>query len=124
MYLSKDYHRRPSPSHSGRYEHHSDRHYGVRGHRGHPNRRDEMTRGGYRDRDREGYRSPGYSRSRSRSRSPRGQKAGQPAKELILDGLAADITEEDVGIYHPYTARLTSGSFVQRFGRSSLKTVG
>ena len=55
--------------------------------------------GGYRDRDREGYRSSGYD-SRSRSRSPRRDKSpyygGPPSREVILEGLPVEMTEEDV----------------------------
>lgn len=53
----------------------------------------------YRDRDREGYRSPSYN-SRSRSRSPRRHKSpgygGPPSREVILEGLPLDMIEEDV----------------------------
>lgn len=48
----------------------------------------------YRDRDREGY--------RSRSRSPRYSRSrlGQESREIMMDGLPVDMTEEDVR--HPY----------------------
>ena len=57
--------------------------------------------GGYRDRDREGYRSPGYE-SRSRSRSPQRDRSpyygGPPSREIMMDGLPLDMVEEDVGL--------------------------
>ncbi|KAI9709377.1 MAG: hypothetical protein M1812_007713 [Candelaria pacifica] len=59
----------------------------------------------YRDRDREDYRSPGYD-DRSRSQSParrRGRSpeyAGPPSREIILEGLPLDMTQDDVG-HHP-----------------------
>lgn len=64
--------------------------------------------GGYRDRDREGYRSSGYD-SRSRSPSPRRDKApyygGPPSREVILEGLPLEMTEEDVPTpTNPFTA--------------------
>lgn len=56
---------------------------------------------GYRDRDREGYRSPSYdryehSRSRSRDRRRRPQY-GQESREVMLEGAPADMNENDVG---------------------------
>ena len=55
--------------------------------------------GGYRDRDRVGYRSSGHD-SRSRSRSPRRDKSpyygAPPSREVILEGLPLEMTEEDV----------------------------
>ena len=55
--------------------------------------------GGYRDRDHEGYRSPRYD-SRSRSRSPRRDRSpyygGPPSREVILEALPLEMTEEDV----------------------------
>ncbi|KAJ9310369.1 hypothetical protein DTO217A2_148 [Paecilomyces variotii] len=58
-------------------------------------------RAGYRDRDREGYRSPDYdsrSRSYSRSRSPRRNRPhyGHESKEVIMEGLPVDMVEEDI----------------------------
>ena len=56
-------------------------------------------RGWYRDRDREDYQSPSYD-SRSRSRSSREERprryAAPPNKEIMMEGLAIDMTEEDV----------------------------
>lgn len=58
---------------------------------------------GYVDRDREGYRSPDYD-SRSRSHSPRRDRSpyygGPPSREVIMEGLPQEMTEDDVG-YHP-----------------------
>ncbi|RDL36090.1 uncharacterized protein BP5553_06702 [Venustampulla echinocandica] len=51
-------------------------------------------RGRYTDRDREGYRSP-RGHSRSRSRSP--YFGGPPNRNVILEGLPIDMTQEDVG---------------------------
>ncbi|KAL8796890.1 MAG: hypothetical protein Q9195_000973 [Heterodermia aff. obscurata] len=55
--------------------------------------------GGYRDRDRVGYRSSGHD-SRSRSRSPRRDKSpyygAPPSREVILEGLPLEMTEEDI----------------------------
>ncbi|KAJ5632798.1 G-patch domain protein [Penicillium lividum] len=56
-------------------------------------------RNSYRDRDREGYQSPGYSgnRSFSRSRSRHGQpQYGQESLDVMMEGFPADMTEEDV----------------------------
>jgi len=50
----------------------------------------------YNDRDREGYHSPGYNGSRTRSPSP---YAAIPNRTLIFEGLPINITQEDVG--HP-----------------------
>ncbi|KAG5291240.1 RNA-binding protein [Histoplasma capsulatum G186AR] len=62
----------------------------------------------YRDRDREGYRSPGYdsrsrsrskSRSRSRSRSQRGPRRpyyGQESREIMMEGLPVEMNEDDI----------------------------
>ena len=62
---------------------------------------------GYRDRDREGYQSPGYD-SRSRSRSPRRDRSpyfgGPPSREVMMDGLPVDLVEEDVGHHPPRTS--------------------
>lgn len=63
-------------------------------------------RNAYKDRDREDYRSPSYdSRSRSRSRSPRDDRNSgmgePPSKEIIMEGLAAHLTEDDVRSLHP-----------------------
>lgn len=67
-------------------------------------------RGRYRDRDQEGYRSPPrYNRrSRSRSRSPPRRHAntrsrspyygGAPSREIHMEGLPYDMSENDVGI--------------------------
>lgn len=53
----------------------------------------------YKDRDREGYRSGSYSRSRSRS-PRRGQSHfGQVSREVMMDGLPVDMTEEHVSYY-------------------------
>jgi len=49
-------------------------------------------RGRYTDRDREGYQSP---RARSRSRSP--YYGAPPNRNVILEGLPIDMTQEDVG---------------------------
>jgi len=49
-------------------------------------------RGRYADRDREGYQSP---RERSRSRSP--YFGGSANRNVILEGLTVDMTQEDVG---------------------------
>ena len=58
-------------------------------------------RGGYRDRDREGYRSSAQN-SRSRSQSPRRERSpyygGPPSREIMMDGLPLDMVEEDVGL--------------------------
>ncbi|CEL08085.1 Putative Rna-binding protein [Aspergillus calidoustus] len=56
------------------------------------------SRGGYRDRDREGYKSRSRSRSYSRSRSPRRDRPhyGQESREVMMDGLPVDMTEEDI----------------------------
>lgn len=51
------------------------------------------NRGRYTDRDREGYRSP--PRERSRSRSP--YYGGPPNRNVILEGLPIEMTQEDVG---------------------------
>ncbi len=63
-------------------------------------------RGSYRDRDREGYKSSSYSRSRSRSRSSHGERprriAAPPNKEIMMEGLATDMTEEDVRSSLPF----------------------
>jgi hypothetical protein len=64
----------------------------------------------YRDRDHEDYRSPSYdSRSRSRSRSSRDDRnssmGGPPSKEVIMEGLAAHLTEDDVRSLHPTQAK-------------------
>ena len=63
-------------------------------------------RNSYKDRDREDYHSPSYdSRSRSRSRSPRDDRKSSmgepPSKEIIMEGLAAHLTEDDVRSLHP-----------------------
>src|SRR5947208_10927697 len=63
------------------------------------------SRGGYRDRVREGYRSPRYdSRNRSRSRSGGRTRSpylgGPPSRDVILEGLPIDMGEDDVG-HHP-----------------------
>jgi hypothetical protein len=67
-------------------------------------------RNAYRDRDREDYRSPSYDgRSRSHSRSPRDDRnssmGGAPSKEIIMEGLAAHLTEDDVRSLHPTQAK-------------------
>lgn len=75
---------------------------GYRGHDRDDNRRrtsrssPHRGRNAYKDRDREGYRSA--SGNRSRSRSPRrGQpNMGQVSREVMMDGLPVDMTEEDV----------------------------
>ncbi|KAI9877440.1 MAG: hypothetical protein M1830_003897 [Pleopsidium flavum] len=68
-------------------------------------RRGQSPRGGYRDRDQEGYRSPGYD-SRSRSRSPRRDRSpyygGPPSREVILEGLPVEMAEDDVGHHYPF----------------------
>ncbi|KAJ5377558.1 uncharacterized protein N7496_004967 [Penicillium cataractarum] len=57
-------------------------------------------RQGYRDRDREGYRSPDYNHggSYSRSRSPRrGQSGfGPESREIMMEGFPMDMTEDDI----------------------------
>lgn len=66
----------------------------------------------YKDRDREDYRSPdrgqpsGDSSPRRRDRSPfvGGTTAGAPSREVILEGLPLDITENDVR--HTFPSRL------------------
>ena len=74
-------------------------------------------RTGYRDRDREDYRSPSYdnhsrsysrshsrpnSRNRSRGqRSGRGPYYGQESREIMMEGLPVDMVEDDVGILIP-----------------------
>ena len=74
--------------------------------------RDPSPRGvprGYRDRDREGYRSPKYD-SRSRSQSPRRDRSpyygGPPSREIMMDGLPLDMVEEDVGHHLPSNTSL------------------
>ncbi|KAI3154193.1 hypothetical protein CBS147325_1285 [Penicillium roqueforti] len=75
---------------------------GYRGHDRDDNRRrtsrssPHRGRNAYKDRDREGYRSA--SGNRSRSRSPRrGQpNMGQVSREVMMDGLPVDMTEEDI----------------------------
>jgi hypothetical protein len=75
--------------------------------RGRFSRSPQGARGAYLDRDREGYRSPGYdSRSRSRSQGRRSRDERRrrvdsppPNKEIMLEGLASDMTEEDVRSY-------------------------
>lgn len=56
-------------------------------------------RGRYIDRDREGYQSP--RRARSRSRSP--YYGAPPNRNVILEGLPLDFTQEDVGCPIPTT---------------------
>ncbi|OAX83643.1 hypothetical protein ACJ72_01992 [Emergomyces africanus] len=65
-------------------------------------------RSSYRDRDREGYRSPVYdsrsrsysrSRSPSRSRSHRGPRRpyfGQESREIMMEGIPVDMNEDDI----------------------------
>ncbi|KAJ5768111.1 G-patch domain protein [Penicillium manginii] len=68
-------------------------------HRRRPSRSPQHRgRQSYRDRDREGYRSPGYSQSRSRSRSARrgGSGFGRESKEIMMDGIPQDMSEDDV----------------------------
>ncbi|CAG8982970.1 hypothetical protein HYALB_00003549 [Hymenoscyphus albidus] len=65
--------------------------YGREGGRSWSPRRE--GRGRYTDRDREGYRSP--PRQRSRSRSP--YYGGPPNRNVMLDGLPKEMTQEDVG---------------------------
>ena len=72
----------------------------------------------YRDRDRDGYRSPSYdSRSRSRSRSSRDERysgmGGPPSKEIIMEGLAAHLTEDDVRSLHPTQAKASLFSLIR-----------
>lgn len=66
----------------------------------------------YRDRDREGYQSPGY--SHSRSRSPRGGKShfGQESREVMMDGIPQDMTEDDVSLIYNWNRgwRIRSGT--------------
>ena len=63
-------------------------------------------RGPYRDRDREGYRSSSYSPSRSRSRGSREERPRRyiapPNKEIMMEGLSADMSEEDVRSSLPF----------------------
>ncbi|KAH8690574.1 hypothetical protein BGW36DRAFT_400999 [Talaromyces proteolyticus] len=63
-------------------------------------RRSPPRRGrqGYRDRDREGYRSPEYdSRSRSRSRGRHNHHHhSQESREVIMEGLPVEMVEEDI----------------------------
>ncbi|KKZ60702.1 hypothetical protein EMCG_04629 [[Emmonsia] crescens] len=75
-----------------------------------PSRSPARRRGrtSYRDRDREGYRSPGYdsrsrshsrSQSQSRSRSQRGPQRpyyGQESREVMMEGLPVDMNEDDI----------------------------
>lgn len=75
----------------------------------------------YRDRDREGYRSPEYG-SRSRSYSPgRGhrQRNVQESREVMMHGLPVDMAEEDVGQLLPsltfYTWRSRAALHLQPF---------
>ncbi|KAI1910128.1 hypothetical protein LOZ65_006421 [Ophidiomyces ophidiicola] len=71
-------------------------------------------RSGYRDHDREGYRSPTYddrrrsyspshsrSRSRSRSRRQRPPHYGIESREVMMEGLPIDLNEDDVGLTPP-----------------------
>ncbi|KAI4204202.1 MAG: hypothetical protein LQ350_001393 [Teloschistes chrysophthalmus] len=73
----------------------------------------DARRRGYVDRDREGYQSPVYngrSVSRSRSRSPQRRDrspyfGGPPSREVIMEGIPLDISEEDVR--HHFLAKST-----------------
>ncbi|OJJ44256.1 hypothetical protein ASPZODRAFT_135050 [Penicilliopsis zonata CBS 506.65] len=92
--------RGPAVERSGEYSRDRDyRRHSSRSPHPPPSRRGRPS---YRDRDREGYRSPPYrsrshSRSYSRSRSPRrGRHFGQESREIMMDGLPADMGEEDV----------------------------
>jgi RNA-binding protein 5/10 len=81
-----------------------------------PRRPRREVRGRYNDRDREGYRSPPYgetssrswsrsrsqSRSRSRSRSP--HYGAPPSRTIILEGIPINMTQEDVGYPSPYSS--------------------
>jgi hypothetical protein len=72
----------------------------------------------YRDRDREGYQSPGY--SHSRSRSPRGGKShfGQESREVMMDGIPQDMTEDDVSSIYSWNRdqRIRSGTASRIYG--------
>ena len=57
------------------------------------------ARGRYTDRDREDYQSP--PRDRSRSRSP--YYGAPPNRNVILEGLPLEMTQEDVGRPHSYS---------------------
>lgn len=77
--------------------------------RGRPTSPRRGNKGGYRDRDREGYRSPRYY-SRSRSGSPRRDRSpyygGPPSREVMLEGIPLDMVEDDVGHHLPIFASL------------------
>jgi hypothetical protein len=114
--LSRAFHQGPPSyrSYDNRYDRDWDRGQDRQYDRGSGSRRGSSPsprrgRRTYRDRDHEGYRSPGYdspsrsysrSRSRSRSRYSREDRrrwfAAPPNKEIMLEGLAPDMTEEDV----------------------------
>lgn len=64
-------------------------------------------RGRYNDRDREGYVSP--RRERSRSRSP--YFGGTPNRNVILEGLPLDLTQEDVGRPNSYSISVYNNEF-------------
>ncbi|KAJ5116327.1 G-patch domain protein [Penicillium angulare] len=86
-----DYPRDPDPR--SRYRNRDQDDYRRRSSRSPPSRRGRQS---YQDRDREGYRSPGYSRSRSPSRRGR-SNFGQESREIMLEGFPVDMTEEDIG---------------------------
>ncbi|MCJ1302592.1 hypothetical protein MMC08_005396 [Hypocenomyce scalaris] len=77
--------------------------------RGRPMSSRRGEKAGYRDRDREGYRSPRYY-SRSRSGSPRRDRSpfygGPPSREVMLEGIPLEMVEDDVGHHLPTLAAL------------------
>ncbi|KAJ5780397.1 hypothetical protein N7457_005557 [Penicillium paradoxum] len=97
-------HRRPAAD--GRLQYSRDRESGQ-GYRGHDrgdyrqrNSRSSPGRGRntYRDRDREGYRSGSHSRSRSRSPRRGPSHLGQVSREVMMEGLPVDMTEEHISV--------------------------
>src|ERR1700753_309111 len=107
----------PSQYRRGRrdYDNDSSEPYSSRSYQRTPPR--EYSRQKYRDRDREGYRSPRYtSRSRSRSRgSPRRRDrehsppySGNPSREIIMEGIPVDMTDQDVRLHIPFPPTQTN----------------
>ncbi|KAF8853934.1 hypothetical protein BDZ45DRAFT_60443 [Acephala macrosclerotiorum] len=95
----QDYSRSPPRGPAGEGPMYGERHYAEDRQHNYDRRRSRSPRregrGRYTDRDREDYRSP--SRDRSRSRSP--YFGGPPNRNVILEGIPLEWTQEDVG--HP-----------------------